>query len=73
MTALATNQETLAAVLFDPLACVPAAIADVDLRMRPDLRHAGIGAFLIRALAARYLGRSQYGRRLPSAHSRYGD
>src|SRR5262250_2849902 len=54
MTALATNQETLAVVLFDPLACVPAAIADVDLRTRPDLHHAGIGAFLIRALAARY-------------------
>src|SRR5262249_44072341 len=44
----------LAAVLFDPLACVPAAIADVDLRTRAEFRHAGIGAFLIRALAARY-------------------
>jgi len=73
MTALATNQETLAVVLLDPLACVPAAIADVDLRTRAEFRHAGIVAFLIRALAARYLGRSQCGGRLPSGHSRCGE
>jgi Putative DNA-binding domain len=54
MNGLATNQENLAVVLFDPLACVPAATADVDLGMHADLRHAGIGAFLVRALAARY-------------------
>jgi hypothetical protein len=54
MTVLATNQESFAVALFDPLARVPAAIADVDLRARADFHHAGIGAFLIRALAARY-------------------
>jgi hypothetical protein len=54
MNGLAINQENLAVVLFDPLACVPAAIADVDCRTRADFRPAGIGAFLIRALAARY-------------------
>jgi Putative DNA-binding domain len=54
MNGLATNQENLAAVLFDPLAGVPAAIADVDLRTRADFGHAGISAFLVRALAARY-------------------
>src|SRR4029450_12758926 len=54
MTVLATNQESFAVALFDPLARVPAAIPDVDLRARADFHHAGIGAFLIRALAARY-------------------
>jgi len=54
MNGLATNQENLAVLLFDPLAGVPAAIADVDLRARADFRHAGIGALLVRALAARY-------------------
>jgi Putative DNA-binding domain len=54
MNGLATNQEHLAVVLFDPLAPVPMAIADVDLRTRADFHHAGIGAFLVRALAARY-------------------
>ena len=48
------GQENLAAALFDPLARVPAAMPDVDLRARADFRHASIGAFLIRALAARY-------------------
>jgi hypothetical protein len=54
MNGLATNQEHLAVALFDPLAGVPAAVAAVDLRMRADFHHAGIGAFLVRALAARY-------------------
>jgi Putative DNA-binding domain len=54
MNGLAINQDNLAVLLFDPLACVPAAIADVDLRTSADLRRTGIGAFLIRALAARY-------------------
>jgi hypothetical protein len=54
MNGLATNREKLAVVLFDPLACVPAAIADVDLRTRADFGHADISAFLVRALAARY-------------------
>src|SRR5690349_15468276 len=54
MNGLATNQENLRVVLFDPLAGVPTAIADVDLRTRADFRHAGISAFLVRALAARY-------------------
>jgi hypothetical protein len=54
MNGLATNQENLAVVLFDPLVCVPAAIADVDLRTRADFCHAAIGAFLLRELAARY-------------------
>jgi len=54
MNGLAPNQENLAVVLFDPLASVPAAIADVSPRTRADFRHAGIGAFLVRALAARY-------------------
>jgi hypothetical protein len=54
MNGIAINHENPAVVLFDPLACVPAAIADIDCRTRPDLRDAGIGAFLIRALAARY-------------------
>ena len=54
MNGLAASQENFAVVLFDPLAPVPEAIADIDLRARADFRHAGIGAFLIRALAARY-------------------
>src|SRR5262245_14884684 len=54
MSGLAINQENLAVALFDPLACVPAAITDVDLRTRADFRHASIGAFLVQALAARY-------------------
>jgi hypothetical protein len=54
MNGLAASQENLAVALFDPLARVPAAIADIDLRARTDFRHAGIGSFLIRALAARY-------------------
>jgi Putative DNA-binding domain len=54
MNGLATNQENLAVVLFDPLAGVPAAIADVDLRTRADVSLVGIGAFLVRALAGRY-------------------
>src|SRR5262249_38500473 len=54
MNGPATNQQNLAAVLFDPLACVPAAVTDPDLRTRTDFRHAGISAFLVRALAARY-------------------
>jgi hypothetical protein len=54
MNGLAASQENVAVVLFDPLARVPAAIADIDLRARTDFRHAGIGSFLIRALATRY-------------------
>jgi len=54
MNGLAASQESLAVALFDPLARVPAAIADVNLRARPDFHHAGISAFLIRAMAARY-------------------
>lgn len=54
MNGLSINQENLAVVLFDPLARVPAAIANVDCCTRADFRHAGIGGFLIRALAARY-------------------
>ena len=54
MNALAASQENLAVALFDPLACVPAAIANVDPRARADFNHAGIGAVLIRALAVRY-------------------
>jgi hypothetical protein len=54
MNSLATIQDNLAVALFDPLAGVPAAIANVDLRAGVDFRHAGIGAFLVRALAARY-------------------
>ena len=54
MNGLATNQENLAVVLFDPLAGVPAAIADADVRTRADLRHAGIGTLLVRALAVSY-------------------
>jgi hypothetical protein len=54
MNALAASQENLAVVLFAPLARVPAAIADLDLRARADFHEAGIGAFLVRALAARY-------------------
>ena len=54
MNGLATNQEHPAVVLFDPLAPVPMAIADVDLCTGADFHHAGIGAFLVRALAARY-------------------
>ncbi len=54
MNPLAASQENLAVALFDPLAGVPAAIPDIDLRARADFQHAGIGAFLVRALAARY-------------------
>jgi Putative DNA-binding domain len=54
MNSLATIQDNLAVALLDPLAGVPAAIANVDLRAGVDFRHAGIGAFLVRALAARY-------------------
>jgi hypothetical protein len=54
MNALATSGEKLAVASFDPLARVPAAAADIDLRARTDFRHAGIGALLVRALAARY-------------------
>jgi hypothetical protein len=54
MNALAVSQENLAAALFDPLALVPVAAADVGLRARNDIGHTGIGAFLMRALAARY-------------------
>jgi hypothetical protein len=52
MNSLATVQDSLAVALFDPLAGVP--IANVELRAGIDFRHAGIGAFLVRALAARY-------------------
>ena len=54
MNALARSQENLAAALFDPLARVPAPIADADLRARTDFRRADIATFLIRALAAHY-------------------
>jgi hypothetical protein len=54
MNRLAVSQENLTVALFDPLARVPAAISDVDLRARADFHHAGISAFLVRALAARY-------------------
>jgi hypothetical protein len=54
MNALAASQENFAAALFDPLALVPVAAADVGLRARNDIGHTGIGAFLMRALAARY-------------------
>jgi Putative DNA-binding domain len=54
MNGLVTNQEHLSVVLFDPLAPVPMAIADVDLCTRADFHRDGIGAFLVRALAARY-------------------
>jgi hypothetical protein len=53
MNALAVSQEKFAVELFDPLARVPTAVADVDVRARNDFRNAGIGAFLVRALAAR--------------------
>jgi hypothetical protein len=54
MNSLATNQDNLAVALFDPLAGVPAAIANVDRHAGVDFGHAGICAFLVRALAARY-------------------
>jgi len=54
MNSLAYNQQNLAVALFDPLARVPLAIADVDPHACADFHPAGIGAFLIRALAARY-------------------
>jgi hypothetical protein len=54
MNSLTTIQDNLAVSLFDPLAGVPAATANVDLRAGVDFRHAGTGAFLVRALAARY-------------------
>jgi hypothetical protein len=54
MNSLATIQHSLAVALFDPLAGVPAAIANADLRAGVDFRYAGISAFLVRALAARY-------------------
>jgi Putative DNA-binding domain len=54
MNSLATIQDNLAGALFDPLAGVPAAIANVDLRAGGDFHHGDIGAFLVRALAARY-------------------
>jgi hypothetical protein len=54
LNALAVSQETLAVALFDPLARVPAAVADVDPHARNDFGHTGIGAFLVRALATRY-------------------
>src|SRR5262245_18625013 len=54
MNGLAVSQENFAVALLDPLARVPAAIPDVDLRARNAPRHAGIDTFLIRALAARY-------------------
>jgi len=53
MNSLAIFQDKLAVALFDPLAGVLAAIANVD-RHAVDFGHAGIGAFLVRALAARY-------------------
>ena len=53
MNSLATSQENLAVALFDPLARVPAATGDGDLHARTDFRRAGIGAILVRALAAR--------------------
>jgi putative DNA-binding protein len=54
MNSLATPQDHLAVALFDPLAGVPAGIANVDLHAGFDFRHTGIGSFLVRALAARY-------------------
>jgi len=54
MSSLAYSQQSLAVALFDPLARVPLAIADVDPHACADFHPAGIGAFLIRALAARY-------------------
>ena len=54
MNALAASQKNVAVALFDPLACLPTAIANGDLRARADFAHADIGAVLVRALAARY-------------------
>jgi hypothetical protein len=54
MNSLAYSQQNLAVALFDPLARVPLAIADVDPHACANFHPAGIGPFLIRALAARY-------------------
>src|SRR5689334_17181351 len=54
MNGLEIARDNLAVILFDPLASVPATIAETNLGSGMDIRHSGIGALLIRALAARY-------------------